>query len=121
MVGTTRMAHQRLYKRRHLLYYLDVFERNIEVKLGHLGDLTQQGMLLLADRQYVPGARLALEVDLPPVAGFHGGCFAADATVMWSAADGSPLYHCVGLAFDELGPTEAAIVRMLIKVVGFCD
>jgi hypothetical protein len=41
--------------------------------------------------------------------------------VIWCADDGSPLYHLVGLAFDELGSTEAAIVRMLLKVIAFAD
>jgi hypothetical protein len=115
------MPDQRLYKRRHLLYYLDVFERGSGAKLGHLGDLTAQGMLLLADRQYVKGARLALEIDLTPLSGLPGGSFAVNATVIWCADDGSPLYHLVGLAFDELGSTEAAIVRMLLKVIAFAD
>lgn len=116
-----RMPEQRRHKRRHLIYYLDVFDRSTGARLGSLGDLTAQGMLLLADRPYVSGAELALEVELPVASGFQGGRFAVDARVMWSDVDSNPAYHCVGLAFEDLGDTEEAIVHYLIKLLSFAD
>ncbi len=115
------MFDQRRYKRRHLLFYLDVLEQETGRKLGHLGDLTPKGLLILSERGWLPGERLAIEIALPEIGGLHGERFLATATARWTASDHNPAIQCTGFEFEPLGIKEQALIALMISLVGFSD
>lgn len=115
------MFEQRRYKRRHLLFYLDVFEQETGRKLGSLGDLTPKGLLILSERGWLPGEKLAMEVALPDIDGFRNERLFARGTVKWTASDHNPAIQCTGVEFDDLGMKGQALVSLLVQLIGFRD
>jgi hypothetical protein len=43
------MQEKRKLKRRHLIYYLRVFEKNTDTLLGYLVDITPEGIMIMSE------------------------------------------------------------------------
>jgi len=43
------MQEKRKLKRRHLIYYLRVFEKNADQPIGHMVDISDEGMMLISE------------------------------------------------------------------------
>jgi len=113
------MAEKRRSKRRQLFFRLEVVDPASGERLGHLVDVTAEGMLLLSARPHERGARLAFEVKLPDVPEFRGDRLAGSAHVRWSGSDQNPSLHCAGLQFDALDPKSQGVVDVLVARFGF--
>lgn len=100
------MVDKRRQKRRHLIYYLEIFERKIGRALGHLADLTSEGLLLLTEEDggLAPGQALDLDIRLPEVPGLQSEKLYVKAVVRWTGLDKNPALHCAGCQFAPLGP-----------------
>jgi c-di-GMP-binding flagellar brake protein YcgR len=66
-----RARRQRARKRRHLFYYLKVFDGLTGRLVGHLVDLSPAGMLLLVHDPLTIGTDYRLRVQLPEECGDH--------------------------------------------------
>ena len=109
----------RRHNRRHLYTNLSVLDATTRRLLGHMGDLTVEGLLLLSPDPFPIGAVLDLEVVLPK--GFEGESLTARAATQWSQRDANPALHLVGLRFENLGLREQVNVELLCKLVAFRD
>ena len=58
------MKHERKAPRRHLIYYLRVYDRASGQQLGHLVDLTTEGVMLVSEEKLEKGVH-SLRMDLP--------------------------------------------------------
>jgi len=111
---------QRKLRRRHLIYYLRVFERDTGELLGHLVDLTPEGVLLMGERALEPGTSLTMTMDLPteicgkPKLQFVGHC-------VWSRQDPNTGLHDSGFRLDDLPLPELNVMGVLIDDYGFRD
>lgn len=112
---------RRARKRRHLLYYLEVYDRGSGELLGRVGDLTQDGMLLLCDDPVEAGQVLDVEVRLPDIPGLVGDAIAGRCTVRWSGADKNPAIFCAGCQCEPLDPKALAELDALLKAAAFED
>jgi hypothetical protein len=115
------MAEQRRQKRRHLIYYLEVFDRKSKRQIGHLADLTQEGILLLTQKELAPGDKLDLDIRLPEVPGLKSESLLVKATVRWTGLDKNPALRCVGCQLAPLDSKDQAVIDLLFKLVGFED
>jgi hypothetical protein len=106
---------RRARKRRHLLYYLEVRDPGTQVLIGHVGDLTQDGMLLLTERPLVDGAMFDVDIAMPDVPGLAGNSIIARCTVRWTGMDKNPDLHTAGCQFEPLGPVAGAELDAGIK------
>lgn len=112
---------QRRQKRRHLLYYLEVHEQQTGKLLGHVADLTVDGLLLVGGQDLQDGQLLDIDIELPQTPGFEGESLKTACIVRWSGQDKNPSLHCVGLQFQNVGPREQANIELLFKAMGFSD
>jgi hypothetical protein len=112
---------QRRQKRRHLLYYLEVHEQQTGKLLGHVADLTVDGLLLVGGQELKDGQLLDIDIELPQTPGFEGESLKTSSIVRWSGQDKNPSLHCVGLQFQNVGPREQANIELLFKAMGFSD
>ena len=113
------MPDKRQSKRRQLFFNFEVHERGTRRKLGHLVDLTAEGMLLLSSEPHQKGERLEVVVKLPDLPALEGERLSGTAVVRWSGHDSNPSLHCSGLQFEELGAKEKAVVDILVARFGF--
>ncbi len=115
------MAEKRRQKRRHLVYYLEVFDRKSGKPLGRLADLSAEGLLLLTEKELAPGKKLDLDVRVPQVPGLQSEKLHLKAVVRWSGHDKNPALRCAGCQFSRVSPEDEAVIDLLFKLVAFED
>lgn len=110
----------RRLKRRHLIYYLEVYDNSTNQLLGHMVDLTVEGMKLVSKEYVEPKKEYSLKMILP-----EG--YAADrevhfkASTTWCRADVNPDFYAVGFNAPNLEKETRKIFMILINQIGFND
>lgn len=118
--GIHKPEDRRTIKRRHLIFYLRVFELDAERPLGHVVDITEEGMMLISDQPIATGQEFTLEVRLPDTEGalkpmqFRTVC-------RWCDNDINPAFYDSGFEFLEKRSEDIETIRTLIEAYGFHD
>jgi hypothetical protein len=110
----------RKLKRRHLVVYLKVYDRDSNEVLGNLVDITTEGLMLIADEPFDLEQSFRLRLDL----GEHrekSRFVDLDAVSKWTARDVNPSLYCTGFEFDDPSPQAAQAIRSIIQEIGFAD
>lgn len=115
------MSDHRRVKRRNLYFYLSLYDRDTGELIGRMGDVNEQGLLLLTETPVRVGDVLRLSLDLGAVEEFEGARVDLDAVVRWSGFDMTPASHCAGLEFFAPSDELDSIVAWLIEEIGFKD
>jgi len=110
----------RSYKRRHLIYYLEVYDDESGELLGHLVDLTTGGMQLISKKEISAGKNFRLGMMLPEEY-FKEGILKIEARSMWCRKDVNPDFFAVGFKAYDLDDEAAELITALISQVGFND
>lgn len=110
----------RSYKRRHLIYYLEVYDDETGDLLGHLVDLTTEGMMLITKKEVLPDKNFRLGMMLPEEY-FKEGILKIEARSMWSRKDVNPDFYAVGFKTYDLDEETSKLITALIDQVGFND
>ncbi len=111
---------RRTVKRRHLIFYLRVWEPTSNRMLGHVVDITPEGLMLISEQPIAVGEELQLEVRLPDTEGalqpmrFRAVC-------RWSDKDINTAFYDSGFEFLERGAEEMETLRTLVEAYGFHD
>jgi hypothetical protein len=111
---------RRTIKRRHLIFYLRVWELDGNRPLGHVVDITPEGLMLISEQAIATGQEYALEVRLPETDGkrepmrFRAIC-------RWSDNDVNPDFYDSGFEFLEKRPEDIETLRTLVEEYGFHD
>ena len=120
MAETDNFNDLRQLKRRHLIYYLEVFDNTTGVLLGHLVDLTVEGMKLVSKNYIEPQKEYSLKMVLP-----EGHARDRDvhfkAKSMWCREDVNPDFYAVGMSAPRLDKETQKIFMILIEQIGFND
>ena len=111
----------RVLKRRHLIFYLEVYDDQTGGLLGHVVDITTHGLKLVSKNPIPSAKEYRLRMALPE------GYFAEkeirfSAKSLWSYNDINPDFFDTGFAMKEaldLGTTQ--IMAGLINELGFND
>ena len=110
----------RSLKRRHLIYYLRVFDRTSGELVGHLVDVTAQGMMLISEAPLPTEAELDLRMDLPPSL-FESEAWEVSARSIWSRPDVNPSFWDTGFKFLEFTRRDELVVSDLVRHYGLDD
>lgn len=114
------MVEKRSIKRRHLIFYLRVFDSDSQAFLGFLGDISQDGMMLIAEHPMEAGQQLNIEMRLPQAV-FGQKTLMMQASVRRTSPDVNPDFHVVGLQLKDLSAEDVALIGELVERVGFKD
>ncbi|MDD5758569.1 MAG: PilZ domain-containing protein [Desulfobulbaceae bacterium] len=120
MQDTKRFNELRQLKRRHLIYYLEVFDQKTGKLLGHLVDLTVKGIKLISKEKITPNQSFSLRMIMP-----EEYCpqkevrFAAKST--WCGEDVNPDFYATGFNTPDLAEDTRRLFMILINQVGFND
>jgi len=113
-------SDRRTVKRRHLIFYLRVWEIPSDRLLGHVVDITPEGMMLISDQPIDIGRELTLEVRLPDTEGdlkplhFRAIC-------RWSNNDINAAFYDSGLEFLDRSPADIESIKAIVEAYGFQD
>lgn len=111
---------KRRLKRRHLIYYLRVFNRLNNELLGHLVDLTPEGIMIIGERLLPVDVDCDLYMTLPEeILGKNKVDFVAHA--VWSRKDVDPSFYGTGFRMISIDPDDIALIHKLIEDFGFLD
>lgn len=114
------MENKRRLKRRHLIYYLRVFDQTNGQLIGHLVDITKEGLMLISEvplsmdqtyhfRMVLPSEILS-KVELDFVA-----------TVVWCKKDINPDFYATGFKLVSISEDDLVVIESLIHRYGFND
>ncbi len=113
-------SEARSLKRRHLIYYLEVYNDETGDLIGHLVDLNLSGMKLITKQEIIPDKNFRLGMLLPEDL-FGESVLKFDARSMWSRKDVNPDFYAVGMKVYNLDKETGKIISELINKVGFND
>ena len=114
------MHERREVKRRHLFFHLRVFDRDSGEKLGHLVDITSDGVMLISETPIKTDIIYKLKMKLPAeVLGVEQLNFTAKS--MWCKKDVNPDFYDTGFQITEASREHLAVVEKLIEEYGFRD
>ncbi len=114
------MPERRKLKRRHLLYYLQVFKGPDNSLAGHVVDITPEGVMLMTGTEMAPGRTLELRMIMPGDPGDDRE-LQFTATSLWCRQDVNPDFWDVGFKTEGLSRKQAAAIETLIDDYGFRD
>ncbi len=110
--GEAVKGDNRTTERGHLVFYLRVFDLDDGGIVGHLTDISTDGIMLVSDRAIEAGRTLNVRLILPKeVAGRSEAVFAVKS--LWSRADVNPEFHIAGFQFEQIDREQAALINRL--------
>ncbi len=114
------MQDRRKHKRRYLLYYARIFNADTSEMVGHLVDLTPEGLMMVSEKPILPGKqynfRLELSEDIS-----ESQFLDFKACSVWCKPSKIESYYNVGFQTQSLTNEETAIVHSIVRSYGFRD
>lgn len=110
----------RALKRRHLVYYLEVYDDDANQLLGHLVDLTTNGLKLVSKKRIPTNRTYHLRMMLPE-GYFSQKDLYFEAQSMWSSNDVNPDFYDTGFSAPNLDIAAQNIIRDLVSQISFND
>jgi len=107
-------------QRRHLIFYLEVYDDASGELLGHLVDITTKGLKLVSKEPIPAGKDYTLRMLLPE-GYFEEKILRFHATSRWSSNDVNPDFYDTGFLVEELDKGAVDIINELILSLGFRD
>jgi hypothetical protein len=120
LMTQSRPQDRRSRKRRHVIFYSRVFDRNTGALLGHLMDITTEGIMLISDAPLEPSITYHLRMDLPedvkakPYLSF-------DALCLWCRPDVNPAFYNAGFRVINMTQEDIDLIENMIDEYGFRD
>ena len=104
--------------RRHLIYYLRVFDNLTGDLLGHLVDLTVEGLMLVSEEPIKTKKHYELRMVLPKE--IHNQTTVTfEAESLWNKKDINPSFYVTGFRIKSLSPDVTSILDYVISMFGF--
>jgi len=112
------MDRQRKLTRKHLYYYPKVIDRDSGQMLGHIADITTEGIRLVSKNDVEPDSILNLEIILAENTEDETR-ITAKAKSLWSDKDINPELYAVGFRFLDISSEERTKIDELISLYSF--
>ncbi len=107
-------------KRRHLLFYLRVYEVGSEDVLGYLVDVSDDGLMLMSDKEIETDREYSLRVHLlDPVDGKQD--LHLEARCLWCKHSVNTDIFDAGFHVEKVEPDVLDTIRHVIDELGFQD
>jgi hypothetical protein len=111
-------SDNRRLKRVHLIYYLRIFDKNNGEHIGHLVDITTQGIMMVSEKKIPAEKDFFLMMQLPAtVTGREEIEFTAHS--LWCKKDINPDFYVSGFKINSIGTLEVKTITALINAYGF--
>ena len=107
-------------RRRHLIFYLEVFDDTSGTLLGHLVDITTKGIKLVSKEPIAVGKSFTMRMRLPEDR-FEGRTLCFQGTSRWSSNDVNPDFYDTGFQTEGLDRDTVDTIHDLIESLGFSD
>ena len=116
--GNNRGIERRKVERRHLVFYLRVFEGMSTHVVGHLVDVSTKGAMLISDDPIPVDATYHLRMRLPSGSANREELLFT-ASSKWCRQDVNPDFYITGFEIHDLNPETARYIHDLIDDFSF--
>lgn len=106
-------TEKRVIERRHLVFYLRIFDGMGSRVLGHLVDISARGVMLVCDAPIQINQDFRLRMRLPKDIGGRSE-LVITATSRWSKPDTNPDFFLVGFQMESLDDEYEGYIKSLI-------
>jgi hypothetical protein len=114
------LEEKRKFKRRNLVYNLEVFDTDTGEPIGRMVDITPEGLMLISHRSIKVDIVLHCELELPSeILGSKRVSFSAQ--TRWCRHDINPELFDTGMQFLDIASTDIESVIGLIVDYSFPD
>jgi hypothetical protein len=110
----------RKLKRRHLIYYLRVYDATTDQLIGHLVDITTEGMMLISEQTIPVEKDFKFRMVLPDEI-MSKPDILIEARSIWCKKDVNPDFFATGLTILKINQDDLIVVDSLIRKYGFND
>jgi len=111
---------RRKQNRRHLIFYLKVYDLQTGRQLGSLGDITTEGLMVVSKEALDVDKEWELQLRRQgPSAPEH--TFSCRARSVWCNVDINPAYYATGFHILDRSPELEREIKALVKEIGFID
>lgn len=110
------LEEKRSIPRKFLLYYLRVFEGEGHTVLGHVVNLSSDGLMMLSGHRVAVPHEYLLAIRLPAVA-CERSELAFNAVSQWCQKDSNPDFYLTGFVITTLHPSNVYDIAYLIDKV----
>jgi len=111
-------TNKRQHKRAHLIYYLRIFDTDNGADIGHLVDITPQGIMLISEKPITVGKDFSFRMQLPDLVADHEEV-SFSARCLWCKQDFIPDFYVSGYLIENISPQETKTIIALINSYGF--
>jgi len=111
---------RRKLKRRHVIFYSRVFDRNSGALLGHLMDITIEGLMLISETPLKIDLTYHLRMDLPEDV-MTKTYLSFDAQCLWCKPDINPAFYNAGFKVLNMVQEDVDLIENMIDEYGFRD
>lgn len=108
---------RRKYERRHLIFYLRIFDEN-DILLGYLLDISEGGILMMSENDIPEGKELKLKLKLPKEIN-EGDTLQFKGVVKRVTKDINENFYDIGLQIVEKDKKYSEILHKLVEFCGF--
>jgi len=115
-----KMIERRKFQRKHLIYYLRIFDRNTTRLIGHLVDITPEGVMLMSEEPIETNTTLQLRMGLPKEIK-KSKEITFDAKSLWCKKDINPDFYDTGFELLDVPREVVEIIKRLIRDFQFQD
>jgi hypothetical protein len=112
------MPHERHIERHQLPYYLKVFNRFTDQPIGYLGNVSEDGLMIISDLPMMVGPDFELQLKVP---GRQGGVQLVDLTAscLWCHEDEHPGHYDAGFMLLQASHEYDQLVQALRHYFSF--
>jgi hypothetical protein len=110
-------VEKRNLSRHHLIYYLRVFDGISSRVVGHIVDISPQGIMLISDEPITVGEEYRLRMRFPG-SGSSQEELILDAVCRWCREDENPEFYIAGFQIQELPGDATSFIKGLITEFG---
>jgi hypothetical protein len=116
--ASVRMLNERRIERHQLPYYLQVFNRYTDRPMGCLGNVSEQGLMLISDLPILVGAEFQLRLKVPD--GKNGLYnIDIDASCLWCQEDETPRVFDSGFRLQTAPAEYFVLIQALQRYFSF--
>ncbi|MBI5951114.1 MAG: PilZ domain-containing protein [Chloroflexi bacterium] len=109
------MQERRKAQRKNLMAYTQVFDLYGGYLLGYLGDLHEQGAMVIGQRFVEENTELTLAIELPELPHISTSRITVPARTAWCQPDISPEFFNVGFEFRDVTPEQILIIQAIME------
>ena len=106
--------------RKQLFIYLDVLDQETHEKIGHLGDISPDGIMIITEQPVALNSIKAIRIQLPSdLEEFSQEYLDCVVDARWTKPDFNPKLHCIGCRFTKISDEDLPLIEQLQDVLGF--